>query len=250
MGGYYWRIIRINGDGTIRLIYNGNSTTTTGTGTQISTGAFNNTYSDNMYVGLKYTQNEVHGLETDSTILTALNTWYQQNLVSYADDIDTNAGFCNDRYPSTSSSSSNGLGGTGAVTTYYAAYIRLTINKTPMLNCQDSSDLFTVSSSNRGNKSLTYPIGLITADEVAYAGGVVDSNNRSYYLYTGQAYWTVSPYRFYSGNAYVFLVDMSGYLSSKLDYGSGIRPVINLKADITLTGSGTATDPYVVEGAE
>ena len=165
--GYYWRIIRINGDGTIRLIYNGRSTTITGT--QLSdTSAFNSTYKDNMYVGFKYTTNDVHGTGTNSTILGVLNTWYQNNLASYADDIDMNAGFCNDRQPSTSSSSSNGSGGTGTTKTYYAAYIRLYKNKTPTFECQNSSDLFTISSSNKGNKSLTYPIGLITADEIAY----------------------------------------------------------------------------------
>ena len=57
--GFYWRIIRINGDGTLRLIYNGTSTTTTGRGTQISTSDFNSTDTDNMYVGFKYTANNV-----------------------------------------------------------------------------------------------------------------------------------------------------------------------------------------------
>ena len=170
--GYYWRIIRINGDGTLRLIYNGNSTTT-GTGTQISESAFNSSYNNNAYVGFKYTTNNVHGTGTNSTILGVLNTWYQNNLASYVDDIDMNAGFCNDRQPSTSSSTSNGSGGTGTTQTYYGAYIRLysggsSSNASPSFKCSNSSDLFTVSSSNKGNKVLQYPIGLITADEIAY----------------------------------------------------------------------------------
>ena len=251
--GFYWRIIRINGDGTIRLIYNGTSTTTTGTGTQIQTSAFNSTYSDNMYVGFKYTSRNVHGTGTNSTILGVLNTWYQNNLQSYADDIDMNAGFCNDRQPSTSTSTSNGLGGTGTTTTYYAAYIRLYTNKSPSFKCSNSSDLFTVSGTSKGNKALTYPIGLITADEVAYAGGVYNTNNTSYYLYTNSGYWTMSPFWFFSSSsrAYVFNVSSSGYFtySSVFWTSGGVRPVVNLRADIQLSGSGTASDPYLVVGA-
>ena len=244
--GYYWRIIRINGDGTIRLIYNGTSTTTTGTGTQIQTSAFNSSYNNNAYVGFKYTTNNVHGTGTNSTILGVLNTWYQNNLASYADDIDMNAGFCGDRTPSTSSSSSNGSGGTGTTTTYYGGYIRLITNKAPTFECQNSSDLFTVSSSNQGNKALQYPIGLITADEVAYAGGVYGTNNTSYYLYTNSAYWTMSPS--YYPNANVFLVISTGLLSwGNVNGGYGVRPVINLKASVQITGgSGTSSNPYII----
>ncbi len=248
--GFYWRIIRINGDGTIRLIYNGTSTTTTGTGTQIQTSAFNSSYNNNAYVGFKYTTNNVHGTGTNSTILGVLNTWYQNNLASYADDIDMNAGFCNDRQPSTSTSSSNGSGGTGTTTTYYAAYIRLITNKAPTFECQNSSDLFTVSSSNKGNKALQYPIGLITADEVAYAGGVNGTSNSSYYLYTKQNYWTMSPCYFgsYNSRAHVFHVLSTGLLTlNDVSYTHGVRPVINLKADTQFSeGNGTSETPFVV----
>ncbi len=168
----YWRIIRINEDGTLRLIYSGDgSAQTTGKETQIGTSAFNSSYKNNAYVGFKYTTNNVHGTGTNSTILTALNTWYQNNLSSYADKIDGNAGFCGDRTPSTSSSSTNNQGGTGTTTTYYGGYIRLMTNKQPTFDCPDG-DLYTTKGSEDGNKALTYPIGLITADEVAYAGGV------------------------------------------------------------------------------
>ena len=131
--GFYWRIIRINGDGSIRLIYQGTSAQTSGSGTQIGTKAFNSSYNNNMYVGFTYTSGQVHGTGTNSTILglddsndtTTLNGWYRANLLSYADKIDGNAGFCGDRTPSTSSSSSNGSGGTSTTTTYYGGYIRL-----------------------------------------------------------------------------------------------------------------------------
>ena len=240
--GYYWRIIRINGDGTIRLIYNGTSATQTGI--QIQTSAFNSSWNNNAYVGFKYTTNNVHGTGTNSTILTALNTWYQNNLASYADDIDMNAGFCNDRTPYSGS-------GTGTTNTDYAAYNRLVTNKSPSFKCTNDSDLFTVSGASKGNKALQYPIGLITADEVSYAGGVYGSTNTSYYLYTDQYYWTMSPYNFTAANstAWVFIVSSAGRLNNfNLVYRThGVRPVINLKADTQFSGGdGTSETPFVV----
>ena len=178
--GFYWRIIRINGDGSIRMIYQGVADSPTpddgnisGEETQIGESAFNDEYENNMYVGFKYTSNQVHGTGTNSTILNTLNNWYASNLADEAEYLDGNAGFCGDRTPSTSSSSSNGSGGTGTTTTYYGAYIRLdnkgTSNSNPSLQC-DSQDVYTTTDSSTGNKSLQYPIGLVTADEAALTG--------------------------------------------------------------------------------
>ena len=250
-GGYYWRIIRINGNGSVRMIYQGTSANTTGEGTQIGTSAFNTSSNDNAYVGYMYESNQVHGLGTSSTIKGVLDTWYTNNLRSYEDDLDGNAGFCGDREPSTSSSSSNGSGGTGTTQTYYGAYIRLYTNKAPTFECENESDSYTTSGSEDGNRALTYPIGLISADEVSYAGGLYyqsngSANNSNYYLYTEQGYWTMSPYN-YGGTVNIFHVSPSGYFDNHWSYGElAIRPVINLKADIQLSGSGTSTDPYVV----
>ena len=245
----YWRIIRINEDGTLRLIYQGTSANATGTGTQIGTSAFNSSYNNNAYVGFKYTTNNVHGTGTNSTILTALNTWYSSNLSSYADKIDGNAGFCGDRTPYTNTSGTTRGGGTGTTTTYYAGYIRLITNKQPTFECSNSSDLYTTSGSSQGNKALQYPIGLITADEVAYAGGVYGTNNTSYYLYTNSVYWTMSPCRFSGGTASVFSVTSTGQLSNALVTITvlGVRPVINLKSNIQFSeGNGTSDKPFVV----
>ena len=251
--GYYWRIIRINGDNTVRLIYNGTNTTTTGTGTQISTSGFNSSSGDNMYVGYMYTSGEVHGLGTSSTIKGVLDTWYSNNLSSYASYIDTNAGFCGDRSISPTSSGT----GTGTTTTFYGASYRLyaensASNASPSFRCINSSDLYTVSSSNKGNNALTYPIGLITADEVAYAGGVHGTNNSSYYLYTNQQYWAMTPYGFASGNNYVFVYSITpdGSIGFPIFINSSysVRPVINLRADVTISsGDGSSTNPFVIE---
>ena len=239
--GYYWRIIRINEDGSLRLIYQGTTTNSIGKGSQIETSNFNNSYNDNMYVGYMYTSGQVHGLGTDSTIKDVLDNWYTSNLQNYADKIDGNAGFCNDRMQHYGT-------GIGASSTDYATYNRLINNKIPSFECSNSNDLFTTKESSEGNKSLQYPIGLITADEVAYAGGVEGISNTSYYLYTNNEYWTMSPYR-YKSNAFVFYVSSSGSLNSakRVDASYGIRPVINLKSTVQITGgNGLKDTPYII----
>ena len=123
-------------------------------------------------------------------------------------------------------------------------------NKQPSFECTNSSDLYTTSGSSQGNKALTYPIGLISADEVAYAGEISGTANQSYYLYTNQYYWTMSPFYFFNGYARVFIMYSNGSLSNHVDWvDPGVRPVINLKANVSISeGNGTSNSPYVVEG--
>ncbi len=251
-GGFYWRIIRINGDGSIRLIYSGDSLSgpvTNGEATQIGTSAFNGLINNNMYVGYMYENNQVHGFTTSSTIKMELDNWYEENLQSYADKISIEAGFCGDREPSTSSDNSNGNGGIGEIWTHYGAYIRLVNGKNPTFKCQNDSDLYTVTNSSHGNHALAYPIGLITADDIAFAGGVVRTSNGYYYLNVNSLYWTISPWFYYGANgSTVFNVNSEGSLVGSMSNAStlAIRPVINLSSDVTITGSGTSTDPYIV----
>ena len=249
----YWRIVRINGDGSIRLIYNGTSTNQTGDSTMINTSqAFNRSSNNNMYVGYMYQSGQPHGLTTNSSIKTTLDSWYLSNLADEAEYLDGNAGFCGDRTPYSGS-------GTGTSITDYAAYNRLVNSKNPSFKCTDSQDLYTTPGSSKGNGALKVtpsdndstatPIGLITADEVAFAGGVYNQSNTRYYLYNNAYYWTMSPYYFPSTNdrAYVFRVDSSGDLNyTYVSSARGVRPVINLRADVQLTGTGSQNDPFVV----
>ena len=238
--GYYWRIIRINGDGSIRIIYDGTSAHENGesnTDRQIGTSAYNSSYNASYYVGYTYTTAQRPSSQnsgTASTIKGVLDSWYSTNISGKGldDKVVSTPGFCNDREMRTGYTWS----ATPSSTIYYKAYERLNTNKTPTLECSNTNDIYTTK------------VGLITADEVSMAGGVYNTNNTSYYLYTGQTYWTMSPYRANSsGNAGVFLVDSSGYLSgSSVNNAFGVRPVLNLSADVTLTGEGTQTDPYVV----
>ena len=244
--GFYWRIIRINGDGSIRMIYQGTDYSSV-YDDAIASSVFNRGYMDNRYVGYMYTQNEQHGTGTSSTIKEKIDTWYNNNLrANYGQYIDGNAGFCGDRRVSSGD-------GRGTRQTYYQPYTRIS-NSSPSLSCEDA-DIYTTSGSSTGNKALTYPIGLISADEAMFAGlPNVYSSNQNNYLYNGQYYWTMSPSD-YSNVAHVFFVNSSGGLQDSYG-GDGvswstpdIRPVINLRSDVQLTGSGTTSDPFKVVGA-
>ncbi len=259
----YWRIIRINGDGSIRMIYSGttkpsedssvtgsNGVYMTGTGTQIRS-AFNSSFSNPAYVGYMYTASQQHGNSTSSTIKTTLENWYKTTTLEI--DVATKALvsqdqiFCNDR--SASSTQTAAWTSTGA-TYYYGAYGRLTqTTKSPQLICPTESDKFTSNKSSIGNKTLTYPVGLITADEEAIAGGVYNTINSTYYLYTNQYYWLGSPRLFGGSAANEFGVSSSGYLRAyRVDTAYGARPVVSLSSKAKLSGNGTYNDVYTVVG--
>ena len=194
------------------------------------------------YVRYGTSSKEVAQTNTNSSdIKVYLDTWYQTNISGteneqyLADNI-----FCNDR----SFSSSNSGTGAGVSKTYYNWY-NWHASKSN-LKCPQKNDAFTVSDTTNGNGALTYPIGLITTDEAVLAGGW-SSSNSGYYLYSGSSYWASSPHRFSGDDARVKRVYSSGNAyDSRSVSGSnvGVRPVFNLKAEILLQGSGTATDPY------
>ena len=258
--GYWWRVVRINGDGTIRIIYDGTEAHANGDASedrQIGVSKFNYLNTSNEYMGYMYTLGEAHGLGTSSTIKQANDKFYVSYLATYSEYIDTNAGFCGDR-----SALNNQSGvGTGTITTYNKGYLRM-VRSTPSLNCENTSDLYTHTSSSKGNKALTYPIGLITMDEVILAGtggGVFDGGSNympsspNSYLQTGNNYWTMTPAGSYNPFAYaywgadVFYVNASGNIDGGSSTGSGgLRPVVNLRSDVTISGEGTIESPYKV----
>ncbi len=334
--GNIWRIIRRNGDGSIRMIYSGKSTTDTGESVTIGKSQFNSKYWDPTYVGYKYNEKfslhenngttgynwftptqkynygtgytfdeltkkftltgtikqltwkdnsdeivagnlysclntncnvvyKVTGYQNDTTITVqpisyssdsyadavtnttnsttknSLDTWYKNNLTNY-ESYQADETFCSDRSISSSS------GYLTTPTTYYETFNRNANRRTPSLKCVQDNDKFKVSNASA---KLDYPISLITADEVAMAGGVYNTPNSNYYLYNGQYFWTLSPSRFYSGNSHAFVwnVAPSGSLGwYDVNVSFGARPVINLKADTQITkGDGTSLNPYVVK---
>ncbi len=312
----WWRIIRINGNGTIRLIYAGTSTSpksapeTTGNTTMITPKIqinsteqykmavrFNEQYNDNKYVGYMYNNeptvstshdqaHKVTNSSTKSTVLDEIENWYTNNtnLSSLAAGyIDVDTGFCSDTTISTTNHGSSYPGtrqGFGTQQTAYAGADRVwqanstswnSTEQTPTLKCgkDDASrkrDLYTGPGANvngtkgsngttlTGNGALPIPVGLITMDEVIYAGGFAGQTNNGYWLYTNQYYWTMSPsYMYSSGYASVFIVHDNGNLTDTNVNNTyyGVRPVINLKADTKFDFNdngteGSSGNPYIV----
>ena len=255
-GGFYWRIIRTNYDGSIRLLYSGTSHNTTEG--YIGKSAFNSTFKDPMYVGYMYgTSGSLDSNRTNtnnSTIKTYIDNWYNNNLSSYSKYISTEAVYCNDRELAQGSTYK-----TGNTTFDYAPRGRLDTNKTPAYNCTNIKDAFSGSNSEA---KLTYPIGLMTADEIMRAGGRYDTNLPSpyawYYLnsaggsITGSTYWySLSPIYWYGSFSWVWGVagsDNTGYLGRNDVLGSlAVRPVISLKScTLYSTGNGAPETPYEI----
>ena len=238
-GGFYWRIVRINGDGSIKIIYSGNEESgpvTNGEYTSIGTDVFNLLNNRSEYVGIKYTLNQQHGQAENSSILNTLNDWYNNNLNDYKDYIDNNGHFCSDRNMASGYSWSSNP----SSTIYYAAYERL-INNSPNIKCINNADIINI------------PIGLITADEILMSGSIwaYNSTGESNYLCTNRQYWTMTPYEFIGNHADMFIMFASGSMwtdgSPVVNISYDIRPVVNLKAEVQIIGgNGTASNPYVV----
>ena len=271
----YWRIIRINGDNSIRMIYAGTyapdantKVTLTESGnldddgnliggqkTAVGNSKFNQNYDSAEYVGYMYTIGEQHGTSQSSDIKTYLEDWY----ANYTDLNKTGTKitdqiYCNDRTVSTSDvaySPTNYTTLTSWNSTgtnyYYGANGRVFNNPvSPDYKCPVASDKFTTTTA-KGNGKLSYPVGLITADEITFAGLPAGKTNNSFYLYTGDYYWAGSPNGFNVGYAIEFDVVDGGYLGSdRVHSNGGVRGVVSLSSESKLLGSGTYNDVYTV----
>ena len=256
--GFYWRIIRINGDGTIRMIYAGTSAHENGYGDyntndmDIGETAFNSSDNDNAYVGYMYgavgssTYEATHANTNDSTIKTVLDNWYNTNIKDTKNEqYVADAIYCNDRELQSGT-------GIGTTITYYKASNRLNTNDAPSLKCSQVNDRFTKEvtiSGVLGNGALTYPIGLITADEVVYAGEATSTNHK-YYLYTGNFYWTMSPYGLINSHVFGFFVNSVTDLSNSVISAYTVRPVISISGTALNAGTGTKNDPFKIDAAK
>ena len=267
-----WRIVRVGGDGSVKLILhndnpagvanpcdaanNSASAAFARYSGETYKSAFNTNYNDNAYVGFKYgtpgsnTYEATHANTNKSTILTNLETWYTNNLKTY-ESVIADTVWCNDKtnvtdttYNPRGYSNVNGYGYAKNVT-YYGATQRLvsTSNSAggtgPSLKC--TGELSKINSK----------VGLITADELAFAGYVYVQNNTTTYLQenaTDTYWWSLSPYSFIGSNARVWIVGGSDGIFGSIyvvDTG-GVRPLISLKPFTNVTGNGTSEKPYVV----
>ena len=272
---FYWRIIRINGDGSIRMIYAGTSAHANGeseTNSYISNTAYNSSYNDNTFVGYMTgstratTYANTHSNTNNSTIKGVIDTWYKTNIEdkgysSYVAD----AIYCNDRSIANDSTSNavftkagytnTGLG-YGTNVTAYGGFKRNWVDRMPSLKCPNNNDKFTMSST-LGNGKLTYPVALITSDEIAYAGGSAYNYNTSshianteFYLHTpSYYYWTLTPWAFAGGYSRVGRWRTPGYLDEGAvvnDAGYAARPAVSLSSVAISGGNGTINNPFTV----
>ena len=260
----YWRIIRTNHDGSIRLLYVGTSHDTTGG--NIGTSTFNTNSNSTKYVGYKYGEDTsldtIRNNTTDSTIKTYIDTWYQNNLTNYTKYLSTSAVYCNDR--------SEGTGQTYNYTSSpsskfnFAPYYRMDYDTdgaaaNPSYNCSDIRDAFSVDNTSA---KLDYPVSLMTADEIAFAGGVAYQTMSTPYAWfisnsagtkVSTSWWSLSPVRWYGSNARVWswasddaCLD-NGYVSG-VNPARGVRPALSLKSCIKYsTGNGTYNEPYEIK---
>lgn len=261
----YWRIIRINGDGSIRMIYAGTSAHANGTtynDMKIDNSEYNTNYNDNTYVGYKIgstgssTYANTHSNAGNSTIKTYIDNWYETNLKEYKYYLKDTI-YCNDRKVV----NINNVGGmtltgdgTGTNESAYAGFDRTYVSHSPTLKCENKNDRFTVNNT-MGNMELVYPIALATSDELVYAGATgIDPatmtyiTNTEFYLFNGNFCWTMTPFVFAGGYANVdFFGDFGGVGSDSVNNGIRVLPVVSLRSDAILGGSGTMNDPFVVE---
>ena len=266
-----WRIVRVGGDGSVKLILHNDNIAGVAnpcdaannsasaafarySGTTYKS-AFNTSVNDNAYVGFKYgtpgssTYAATHANTNKSTILTNLETWYNNNLTAYESVID-NSVWCNDKTNVTDTSydpwrmTPNGLGYAKNVT-YYGATQRLISTSGsaggtgPSLKC------------NGELSKINSKIGLITADELAFAGYAAGLQNSTTYLQenaTDTYWWSLSPDGFDGVGAYVWRVDGSlgnfGYINVNGPFG--VRPSISLKSTTNVTGEGTSSSPFII----
>ena len=251
----YWRIIRTNADGGIRLLYHGTSHDSTEA--YIGTTSFNSTSGDSMYVGYMYgtsgTLESNRTNENNSTIKLKIDSWYESNLkTNYGKYLSETAVYCNDREVSEGTYSTNGS------IFYYKGYTRLITNKTPTYDCTNTRDAFSV---NNTSAKLDYPIGLMTADEVALAGGLYVNDAPAYYYRNSSAtsisstsskyWWTLTPSRWNGTGSKGYVIGGSeniGWISG--DYVNifhAVRPVISLKSCVKWsTGDGTPESSYEI----
>ena len=208
--GFTWRIVRINEDGTVRLIMqdgiNNNGYI-----------VFNSNYSD--YSDMYYTNSEAK---------TTLESWYQTNIGSnenLAKNVANGNYYCEQAKVKQSDSWTSG----SAVMTYYENY-------TPNFKCETDGN---------GKGQVSSSVGLLTYDEVVYAGCYYGQSNRDYYLYTNKYFWTMSPTGIVSGTSNVWRIGTAGNIyNSPVKDPNALRAVLNLTVDTQVIGHGTSQDPY------
>ena len=269
-----WRIVRVGGDGSVKLIlHNDNPTGVANPCNSANNSAsaafarysgeaykssFNTSVNDNAYVGFKYgtpgssKYEATHANTNKSTILTNLEAWYDKNNLKNYEKVIADTVWCNDKtvtdktYNPWNWSNVNGLGYGTNVTIYGATQRLVSTSRSaggtgPSFKC------------NGELSKITSKVGLITADELAFAGYAHELENTTTYLQENIGtlwWWSLSPYDFSSIGAAVWgVLGGNGYFSTSgvSDHAGGLRPSISLKSTTNVTGDGTSSSPFVVK---
>ena len=256
----YWRIIRTNKDGSVRLLYSGAKPDT-------EVGFIDNTcwYKNSKGECLTNSENYLYYTfdDSESEIKKSVEKWYSTNLINYDNYISKNAIYCDDKdykifeisvvKEFNSFIRVSGLSGQNP-TTWDSIYNGKIL---PSFNCSSIESQYTSKFSNFGNKQLNYPIGLITADEISFIGGRFGENNTISWFYKNSVngpiikdnpWWTMSSAGWNSANSYSMALYLNGLLHGpNVQEKKGIRPVISIKGDnIWKSGDGRATNPYEI----
>ena len=208
-----WRIVRINEDGTVRLILN----------EHIESGQTSFNSQDSSLGNMYY---------SNSNVETVVEGWYETNIVnslSTSSRVASGNYFCEAVRAKSSSQTTAGN-----------ASVQLATNYIPDLTCE---------SDGNGRGLVNASVGLLTYGEAVSAGGYYNVASSQFYLAT-RSTWTMSPAGMSSsGKALVWQItdDYKIRGTSSVTNTLLVRPVINLKANVTVTGTGISTDPYVVE---
>lgn len=272
-----WKILHTNLDGSIRLVYSGmldDNGFCTSSKTYIGMSKYNNNKNDNAYVGYTYggaskdNYELTHYYDEDKNIIESeikkeLENWYKYNTdlssytnIIYSEDLSDKISvkdayiadtiFCADRSVEDITTS-----GYGVISTIYGSRLRINLNQKPQFSCSSIDDEYSLSvivgGANSNPNSISTPVGLLSVDEVRYAGGAYNKSNNKYFLYNSVNYWTMSPDS-YENSAKVFNVSSTGaIMSSNVDQEYAIRPVISIKSDALIDrGTGYMEDPYIV----
>ena len=245
----YWKIIRINGDGSLRLIYNGtnpNNPTSTDlvNSYEIGRASYNLSYDDPKYTGYTYDNGN------DSFIKKEVDTWYSNTLGSSSYDAYVTTGrFCSDS-SGYQAETDYGFPDMGDVNVF-ASYDRLgqamnnyTKSNTPTLICPVTRESY--------GGSYRLKAGLITADELALAGesSFVEGDSYLNIGTNGSWYWSMTPDGFNVDRASAIVWgEGDGLYSDYVNVRGAVRPVINVTTNNGFaSGSGSVSDPYVIAG--
>ena len=251
LGNFCWQIVRTTDTGGVKLIYNGLYDSTLKCSKSSNDSDIGNTRFSNKAVttplNIGYKIKTTNENDTDSTIKTVIDSWYEENMASNSNLLE-NIVFCDDRTGSQTAddAASGTLWGNynNASSGFYYHNYKTSYTK---LSCPDARDRF---STNNSQATLEYPVGLITAPESL----LLDARSRI----TGKSWWTLSPSYFSSVDGARIKVVERNYVSQSpnsnflgdhtLSFDEYVRPSVSLVPNIKYSsGNGSAVDPYVID---